>query len=60
MKNYPQQFEPWRPDYPPVWNGILGDYARDFKGKPKTFDLLSRNLIAFDQAKQEIIKAMRL
>lgn len=64
MKTYPQQFEPWRPDYPPVFNTT----ERLDNGYADTLDVpgigskaaYSRNIMAFAQARQEIIKMMEL
>ena len=59
MKTYPQQHEPWRPDYPPVWNDCCESYVDDFFEKPRGFDLVNRNISAFTTSVKAIVKAMK-
>lgn len=64
MKTYPQQHEPWRPDYPPVFNVTewLDNSYADTLDVPGISGqaAYSRNIMAFAQARQEIIKMMEL
>ncbi|QDP52622.1 MAG: hypothetical protein Tp185DCM00d2C31949991_7 [Prokaryotic dsDNA virus sp.] len=59
MKTYPQQHEPWRPDYPPVWNARCVESTVDLDYKPFTEIVKRVNLIAFTQARNAIDKAMK-
>lgn len=59
MKAYPQQHEPWRPDYPPVWSFMLGGKAVDVQ-RPQNNKALQKNIRSFSDARKAIIKAMKL
>lgn len=64
MKTYPQQHEPWRPDYPPVWNGVVDDEAEGLKvvdiSQPWDSSLQTFNIEVFTKTLIEINKAMKL
>lgn len=59
MKTYPQQHEPWRHDYPPVWNAIEGRYTFDLERKPSRRIIMNLNIAAFTTARNAIDKAMK-
>ena len=59
MKTYPQQHEPWRPDYPPVWNAISREHTVDLDYKPFSESILGLNVSAFNTTRNAIDKAMK-
>ena len=62
QSTYPQQHEPWRPDYPPVWNNWL-----KVNKKPVMIDidepinnfLHYANVCAFNITRNSIVGAMK-
>lgn len=58
METYPQQHEPWRPDYPPVWNFILKGALIDVLS-PESNKGLQKNIRSFREAVSSIDKAMK-
>jgi hypothetical protein len=68
MKTYTQQHEPWRPDYPPVWNDVCysddgGAYRVNIfdrlEPSESLTNLRSLNILAFTTARSAIDKAMK-
>jgi hypothetical protein len=61
MKTYPQQHEPWRPDYPPVICDFVSGETVDCSSRCfMVFEpLTSKNIKAFTTARNAINKAMK-
>ncbi|AKA61230.1 hypothetical protein [Pseudoalteromonas phage H103] len=59
MKTYPQQHEPWRPDYPPVWNTRCVESTVDLDYKPFSESILGLNMSAFNTTRNAIDKALK-
>jgi len=63
MKTYPQQHEPWRPDYPPVWFLAIetgsGLDVFDIQSNPFSNRIKGENILAFSDTVDAINKAMK-
>ncbi len=59
MKTYPQQHEPWRPDYPPVWNAVFDNQIFDVSDFGISTFNKRKNIRAFNRARSAIDKAMK-
>jgi len=59
MESYPQQHEPWRPDFPPMWNVMFKGLVFDVSDKEMSTSNKRKNIITFERARRAINKAMK-